>query len=133
MQMGVWKHYSECPFWGGPLAGRRNAPGTQEGEQQEVAAATRGAKVAKVTRAVVASGSAIEGQATQGAQQMKAEDTDLKAIRQRCGNSLWTAGAILCKDDLRHLSAMVQELTRPFYSTHTENVLLLNSEENTRE
>ena len=134
IQMGVWRHTSECPFWGG-LASRKRK--RAELEEDNLPAPGEGApSSSSATRAAVAASSApapTETEVKEGSHLMKAEDTDLKKIRSACGNSLWTAGAVLCKDGLRNLVAVVQELCRPFYSAHTRNVLQLKSTQGTVE
>ena len=64
---------------------------------------------------------------------MRAEETDLKKIRRACGNSLWTAAAVLCKDGLWNLTVLLVELCRPFYSAHSLHVGMLKSSEATVE
>ena len=98
---------------------------------EEVASSSKAAKV--VAGATASSSKRQQTQGSEGDHMMKTEDTDLRQIRKACGNSLWTAGAVLCKDGLQHLAAITQELCRPFYTSHSRNAQLVKSRQATVE
>eukprot|EP00974_Lingulodinium_polyedra_P061145 5897506-Lingulodinium_polyedra.AAC.1 len=122
MQLGKWSSHTECPVWGGPPPPTQ-APTTQP--QPEEGAQVLGKVAHQVSQVEEAS-------AKDGAQQMRVESKDLKALRAACGNTLYIAAAVLAKDGLRNLACLIKEFTLPFYLQHRKNASGVRSEADTR-
>eukprot|EP00974_Lingulodinium_polyedra_P061225 5905315-Lingulodinium_polyedra.AAC.1 len=52
---------------------------------------------------------------------MREEDRSVAALRRRCRNTLFVAGAILSRDGLQELTKVMFLLTRPYWTSHSHN------------
>ena len=146
LQLGTYRNHKECPFWGGPAGGHKPADSSPEMEEaaeehaQKQKADLDRAAAAELEGLAKSRGGASSGSKStvpqetsgggEGANLMKTEDDDLKAIRMRCSNSLCVGAIVLSRDGLQSLCRLISVFCEPVHTAHAEHARQLKSPEN---
>eukprot|EP00974_Lingulodinium_polyedra_P042224 4052966-Lingulodinium_polyedra.AAC.1 len=72
-------------------------------------------------RAAGSSNQPQEEQQRDGAKLMKSDSDDVAKLRKKCRNTLFVAGHILARDNLKYLARILRAFLAPVYSMHSDN------------
>ena len=149
LQLGTYRNFRECPFWGGPAGNAKPGETQQEEETTEDQAQTAQAEKDKAAAADLVSEAQSRGAASsshrketapqessgggEGANLMRTEDDDLKAIRLKCSNSLCVGAMVLSRDGLQSLCRLVATFCEPVHTAHSAHARELKSPEGVRD
>eukprot|EP00974_Lingulodinium_polyedra_P096274 9334309-Lingulodinium_polyedra.AAC.1 len=117
MRLGVYKHWSACPVWGGPAA-EAKAP---KGEKESKAAADLPAPAAVEAQARRGAGSSTDGPSKDTKGQVSQNPESLEALRKRCTNTMFVAANILSRDGLQNVVRTMLLLLGPCFDAHSEH------------
>ena len=102
--------------------------------QPDRVAADKGADAAQAAAvAVEASHSHAQPVEDKGTTSKKSGKEELQAMRSSCGNTMFVAGAVMAKDNIRSHVAMILEVTRPIYDRHALNAHVIRQPEKVQE
>ena len=140
--LDVYKHYTDVPLWkdrvrsqdGGADAGAAGAAGGGEDEEEDEKDEDEDARHGDAAGAAGAADAVNDGgyefKEDKGQVKEKEGRAQIKELRKQSKNTLFVVVAILSRDNIRNLVALILEVCRPIWSKHSDDAHRCRSPDN---